>query len=120
MEWLQELQDRSSNASEGQGFLISEAASSKFLSVGGFVDGDGGIGESGGQRNMPSSSSRMTSEDVTKALGMPHPLCRSSTIEAGPFVNRMAGVFGSRNADVGGVTMGSNNSIALTSSGSGD
>jgi len=110
VEWLQELQDRSSNASEGQGFLISEAASSKFLSVGGFVDGDAGIGESGGQQNMPSSSSRMTSEDVTKALGMPHPLCRSSTIEAGPFVNRMTGVFGSRNAD----------SIALTSSGSGD
>jgi len=23
-------------------------------------------------------------------LGMPHPLCRSSTIEAGPFVNRAA------------------------------
>lgn len=43
-----------------------------------------------------------------------------STIEAGPFVNRAKGAFGSRNTDVGGVTLGSNNSIALTSSGSGD
>ena len=70
-------------------FFISEAASSKFLSVGGFVGDDTSIGESGGQRNMPSLSSRMTSEDVTKALGMPHSLCRSCTIEVGPFVNQM-------------------------------
>jgi hypothetical protein len=28
----------------------------------------------------------MTAEEVVKAaLGMPHPLCHSSTIEAGPF-----------------------------------
>ena len=74
-------------------FLIAEAGPSKFLSVGGFVGGDANIGESGGQQNMPSSLSRMTLEDVTKALGMSHPLCRSCAIEAGPFVNRMACVW---------------------------
>jgi hypothetical protein len=56
---------------------IVEAASSKFL-IGG-VDGGGG-----------EAAMAATSDDVTKALGMTHPLCRSSTIEAGPFVNRAA------------------------------
>mmetsp|Transcript_40774 Transcript_40774/g.69640 ORF Transcript_40774/g.69640 Transcript_40774/m.69640 type:complete len:845 (-) Transcript_40774:170-2704(-) len=106
-EWLQELQVRSSNvASDSGGFVIAEAASSKFLSVGG--DLGSGVG-SRHPLNLPSMKSGMTSDDVvTKALGMPHPLCRSSTIEAGSFVNRSV------------VALSSNNSIALTSSGSGD
>jgi len=120
VEWLRELQHRSqgvSSSESGGEYLIAEAASSKFLSAGG-TDGDGG----GGGRSTNASSSMATAEEegVAKGLGMPHPLCRSSTIEAGPFVNRAKGAFGSRNTDVGGVTLGSNNSIALTSSGSGD
>jgi len=116
VEWLAELQVRSQGVSSESGggeYLIAEAASSKFLSVGaGRLDGGGG---------RRSNASSMASGGVAKALGMPHPLCRSSTIEAGSFVNRAEGAFGSRNADVGGgVTLGSTNSIALTSSGSGD
>lgn len=59
MKWLQSLQQNS--ASEGG--QIIEAASSKFLT------GSGGKDE----------------HSDTKALGMPHPLCHSSTIEAGGF-----------------------------------
>lgn len=72
VEWIQGLQ----NPSNGGGIQIVEAASSKFLTGGGVNNVDG--------------ETTVTSEDVTKALGMPHPLCRSSTIEAGPFVNRAA------------------------------
>jgi len=72
VEWIQGLQ----NPSNGGGVQIVEAASSKFL-IGG-TDGAG------------AEEAVATSEDVSKALGMPHPLCRSSTIEAGPFVNRAA------------------------------
>ena len=85
-EWLRELQDRSRDAASG----IAEAASSRFLD---------------GRRDATGKG------DEARALGMPHPLCRSSTIEPGPFVG--AGV-----ADV--VVLGGGNSIALTSSGSGD
>eukprot|EP00985_Skeletonema_marinoi_P014764 scaffold7522_cov202-Skeletonema_marinoi.AAC.19 len=74
VEWIQGLQ----NPSNGGGVQIVEAASSKFL-IGG-TDGAGAGAE----------EAVATSEDVSKALGMPHPLCRSSTIEAGPFVNRAA------------------------------
>jgi len=67
----------------------------------------------------------MTPEDVVRALGMPHPLCRSSTIEAGPFTVAMLKTGG---VGVGGVGNGGGgagggvvrDSIALTSSGSGD
>jgi len=98
VEWLQDLQDRSQNdsSSEKRGeFLIAEAASSKFLGDGVVVVGGGG---GSGQRNAVPST-RATSEDydddvVMKALGLPHPLCRSSTIEAGPFMIRAGGVFG--------------------------
>ena len=92
VEWLQDLQDRSHNVSstEKQGeFLIAEAASSKFL----------GVGVSSGQQYLDPST-RVTLEDddvVTKALGLPHPLCRSSTIEAGPFVSQSGGGFGKSN-----------------------
>mmetsp|Transcript_9656 Transcript_9656/g.15786 ORF Transcript_9656/g.15786 Transcript_9656/m.15786 type:complete len:232 (+) Transcript_9656:1753-2448(+) len=76
VEWIQGLQ----NPSNGEGVQIVEAASSKFLIGGVSADGSaGGVEEAAA-----------TSEDVSKALGMPHPLCRSSTIEAGPFVNRAA------------------------------
>ena len=75
VEWIQGLQ----NPSNGGGVQIVEAASSKFL-IGG-ADGGGAEGE---------AAAAATSEGVAKALGMPHPLCRSSTIEAGPFVNRVA------------------------------
>ena len=51
------LQDWLLNVSSEQGdFLIVEAVSSKFLRQGGYVGGDVGIGESGGQRNVPSLS----------------------------------------------------------------
>ena len=60
MEWLQSLQQNS--ASEGG--QIIEAASSKFLTG------------AAGKDDHPDA----------KALGMPHPLCHSSTIEAGGFV----------------------------------
>jgi hypothetical protein len=73
VEWIRGLR----NPSNGSGVQIVEAASSKFL-IGG-VDGGGG-----------EAAMAATSDDVTKALGMTHPLCRSSTIEAGPFVNRAA------------------------------
>jgi hypothetical protein len=83
VEWIQGLQ----NPMNGGGIQIVEAASSKFLTggvvssvVGGNVDGAEGV----------VTAALAASEDVTKALGMPHPLCRSSTIEAGPFVNRAA------------------------------
>ena len=72
VEWIQGLQ----NPSNGGGIQIVEAASSKFLTGGGVNNVEG--------------ETTVASEDVTKALGMPHPLCRSSTIEAGPFVNRAA------------------------------
>lgn len=122
VEWLQELQIASKlgGTHDGNAVLITEAASSKFLAGSGegavpLVQlgrgiGSGVAGLHGGQQfdNVPSSS-RMSSEDITKALGMPHPLCRSSTIEAGPFVHRNKGA-----------ALGTNNSIALTSSGSGD
>jgi len=71
VEWIQGLQ----NPSNGGGVQIVEAASSKFLTGG--ADGAG------------PEKAAAASEDVSKALGMPHPLCRSSTIEAGPFVNRV-------------------------------
>jgi len=70
VEWIQGLQ----NPSNGGGVQIVEAASSKFLT--------GGVDAAGAEKAAAAS------EDVSKALGMPHPLCRSSTIEAGPFVNR--------------------------------
>jgi hypothetical protein len=62
LEWIQDL----THASEGGGQII-EAASSKFLT---------GTGMTGKQE---------AKEEDTKALGMAHPLCRSSTIEAGGF-----------------------------------
>lgn len=102
-------------------------------------DDDGGIG--GGGMLNPTISSMvgtnsggmvlggehtvgMTPEDVVRALGMPHPLCRSSTIEAGPFTVAMLKT-GGVGLGVGGVGSGSGgggvrDSIALTSSGSGD
>ena len=77
--------------------MIAEAASSKFLGEGVVVVG-GGDGGGLGQQNV-NSSTRATSEDydddvVIKALGLPHPLCRSLAIEAGPFMIRAGGCFG--------------------------
>jgi hypothetical protein len=64
---------------------------------------------------------RMTPEEVARALGMPHPLCRSSTIEAGPLTLgiHQVGLYG-RAVNVDVAPGGGNMSIALTSSGSGD
>ncbi len=42
----------------------------------------------GGGAQTPQTAG-MTTEDVVRALGMPHPLCRSSTIETGPFTVAM-------------------------------
>lgn len=122
-QWLQDLQ------SQNNVQLIAESASSKFMTVGahegkgfGAAFGAGGTGVRGvGGGAVPGQLS--ASSDVTKALGMPHPLCRSSTIEAGPFtVHRGVGPFGVSSGTREGVShLGSgNNSIALTSSGSGD
>ena len=63
--------------------------------------------------NAAQTNFGMTSEDVTKALGMPHPLCRSSTIEAGPFTVGIHREMGFGNSGSGG-------DIALNSSGSGE
>jgi len=62
LEWIQGLQQN--NASEGG--QIIEAASSKFLTG-------------------TSNRAEQAENQDKKALGMPHPLCRSSTIEAGGF-----------------------------------
>ena len=116
VEWLHDLQNQSKfgggteNEASGSQMLIAEAASSKFL----IGDGFGSSEMIGGGQLAFAHAPPSSSEDVTKALGMPHPLCRSSTIEAGPFVNRRV-VFGSSD-----VVLGNSNGIALTSSGSGD
>ena len=99
MGWIQDLQNQSKNDVQ----LIAESASSKFMS-GIATATTAPVGQTKG----------MTSEDVAKALGMPHALCRSSTIEAGPFT---VGIHR-------GVAFGQSGTngpdIALTSSGSGD
>eukprot|EP00571_Detonula_confervacea_P009535 CAMPEP_0172315636 /NCGR_PEP_ID=MMETSP1058-20130122/25820_1 /TAXON_ID=83371 /ORGANISM="Detonula confervacea, Strain CCMP 353" /LENGTH=816 /DNA_ID=CAMNT_0013029755 /DNA_START=225 /DNA_END=2675 /DNA_ORIENTATION=- len=107
-QWIQDLQNQSNDVQ-----LITESASSKFM-TGDNCDGTSGFGQGVG------GVGQLNAEDVAKALGMPHPLCRSSTIEAGPFtVHR--GVFGQSigRRNEGGLGSGTN-SIALTSSGSGD
>jgi len=73
-EWLRGLKDRSSRDAS-----LAEAASSRFLGAGG--GGSGGIQVGGGRPVV-----RPAPEDAARVLGMPHPLCRSSTIEAGTFV----------------------------------
>lgn len=94
-------------------------------------DGDGGRGDGVAAPSTFSSlfvgggsgqthTVGMTPEDVVRALGMPHPLCRSSTIETGPFTVAMLKAGGVGAVDGGGVRSSENNSIALTSSGSGD
>lgn len=112
-EWLHDLQNQTPF---NGGIAIAEAASSKFLTGVGSSSGVA-VGAGGGGYNATDASSE---DVVTKALGMPHPLCRSSTIEAAQFVHR--GEFGvsRHHHDVAGGTndiMGVN-SIALTSSGS--
>ncbi|KAL3774926.1 hypothetical protein HJC23_010788 [Cyclotella cryptica] len=72
LEWIQNLQQ--SNAIEGS--RITEAASSKFLT---------------GALNKVEPLEVAVSQDATKALGMPHPLCRSTTIEAGGFAYDLRG-----------------------------
>lgn len=115
VEWLQDLQNQSNVQ------LFAESASSKFMTSDNCGVGLMVAAASSGAGHNIGGVGQLNADDMTKALGMPHPLCRSSTIEAGPFtVHR--GVFGQsvgRNQD--GVGLGSgNNSIALTSSGSGD
>jgi hypothetical protein len=72
LEWIQNLQQ--SNVIEGS--RITEAASSKFLT---------------GVVKKVEPLDLAVSQDATKALGMPHPLCRSSTIEAGGFAYDLGG-----------------------------
>jgi hypothetical protein len=106
VEWIQDLQSRSNDVRQ-----IAESASSKFLKGDTFALG-------GTATHM---SVGLTPEEVAKALGMPHPLCRSSTIEAGPLtlgIHRDDMYGRSENGDI--APYGRNNSIALTSSGSGD
>lgn len=74
-EWINQLQQ---NAVEGG--LITEAASSKFLT---------------GHKGQTECADYTAQQNVTKALGMPHPLCRSSTIEAGGFAYGISGGVGS-------------------------
>lgn len=91
MGWIQDLQSQTKNQDVQ---LIAESASSKFMTT-----------------TTPGGSDK-ANVDVTsdKALGLPHPLCRSSTIEAvGPFTIHRGGFRASGSGD-----------IALTSSGSGD
>ena len=97
MGWIQELQSQTNDAQ-----LITESASSKFMAATSNTAG-----------NATQTNFGMTSEDVTKALGMPHPLCRSSTIEAGPFTVGIHREMGFGNSGSGG-------DIALNSSGSGE
>jgi hypothetical protein len=111
VEWIQDLQSRSNDVRQ-----IAESASSKFLT--GETSALGG-----GVATAPHFSVGLTPEEVAKALGLPHPLCRSSTIEAGPFtlgIHR-GGMYGrSENSDIAPCGGGNNSAIALTSSGSGD
>ena len=65
LEWIHGLQQ--SNASDGG--QIIEAASSKFLTG----------------ASTTNKVDQVGNNQDTKALGLPHPLCRSSTIEAGGF-----------------------------------
>ena len=89
MGWIHDLQSQTKNQDVQ---LIAESASSKFMTT-----------------TTPGGSDKanvgVTSD---KALGLPHPLCRSSTIEAvGPFTIHRGGFRASGSGD-----------IALTSSGS--
>lgn len=118
MEWIQDLQSRSNEVRQ-----IAESASSKFLTGDVPALGGGVATASAGENGLaPHVNAGLTKEEVAKALGMPHPLCRSSTIEAGPFtlgIHR-GGLYGrAGNVDVA-PGVGGNSSIALTSSGSGD
>ncbi|KAL7480549.1 hypothetical protein ACHAW6_006240 [Cyclotella cf. meneghiniana] len=72
LEWIQNLQQ--SNVVEGS--RITEAASSKFLT---------------GVVKKVEPLDLAVLQDATKALGMPHPLCRSTTIEAGGFAYDLGG-----------------------------
>jgi len=99
MGWIQELQSQTNDAQ-----LITESASSKFMAA---------TSNTAGGSTTQTNNFGMTSEDVTKALGMPHPLCRSSTIEAGPFTIGIHREMGFGNSGSGG-------DIALNSSGSGE
>ena len=124
MDWIQDLQSRSTHEVP----LIAESASSKFLMGGdpsNLVLG-GGIATAAaatftGVMNdhaLRTDVGTMTSEEiVAKALGMPHPLCRSSTIETGPFTLgiHQGGIYEQLGSD--DVASGGN---ALTSLGSGD
>lgn len=124
VDWIQDLQSRSTHEVP----LIAESASSKFLMGGdpsNLVLG-GGIATAAaatftGVMNdhaLRTDVGTMTSEEiVAKALGMPHPLCRSSTIETGPFTLgiHQGGIYEQLGSD--DVASGGN---ALTSLGSGD
>ena len=83
---MQELLDRSSNQLSVRG-----EASSKFLSVDGFGGGNADIGGGGHQNRVPPTA-RTMAEDVARALGMPHPLYRSSSI-VGKLARGVGGVF---------------------------
>ena len=116
MEWIQDLQSRSNEVRQ-----IAESASSKFLTGDTLALGGGATASSGANGQARRVNAGLTPDEVAKALGMPHPLCRSSTIEAGPFalgIHRggLHGLPGIVDVAPGG----GNNSIALTSSGSGD
>jgi len=110
-EWIRDLRGKSDGVQ-----LIAESASSKFMT------GDGAtIAVGGGHSQVDGVGGAVGSNvpDVSKALGMPHPLCRSSTIEAGPLTVHRSVFQSTANGD-NATRLGSNNSIALTSSGSGD
>jgi hypothetical protein len=68
----------------GTAATTSAAAATPSPTRGGIYNNNTTISSSA-QQQM-SAGAGMTAEEVVKAaLGMPHPLCRSSTIEAGPF-----------------------------------
>ena len=103
-EWLQDLQNQPSNQ-----LLIAEAASSKFLT--GNTGGSDGAGIGAG------CSAPSPSDDVSKVLGMPHPLCRSTTIDA-QYVHRTGFGLTQQVSNGNNDMLGASNPIALTSSGS--
>ena len=88
VEWLDSLRGASLQGSADAAGGIAEAASSRFMTAGGSSAGatmalGGGVPAAGA---APGSSDRVPLE---QALGLPHTLCRSSTIEAGPLVGRL-------------------------------
>ncbi|KAL7466355.1 hypothetical protein ACHAXS_006648, partial [Conticribra weissflogii] len=103
-EWLRDLRERPTDRC-----AIAEAASSKFL-TGAAIKADDDDEEGRGNETL-------RAEKATKALGMPHPLCRSTTIDP-PYVVRRSGLGFAGGSGKNAVLGETHNSIALTSSGS--